>query len=170
MRPEINHSHQIVKNAAAQQEIEERLNSKKVVYKNHQRAKINGTTSQREMNPVIEEMYRVLINKVKELYCTLPNEEDRIIVQLNNKLDPTDSHGLFTLMTPTLFFYLECDIMNNYRIEYLFYQCPFETEIEQLIKQYSVRSYSTEIVKQPDYPTFFRNCLQVQPDRFVHVL
>lgn len=169
MRPELTHTHQIIKDIAAQQEIEERLNSKKV-YKNHQRAKLNGTTSQKEMNSVIEEIYRVILKKVKELYCKLPNEEDRIIIQLNNKLDPTDSHGLFTLMTPTFFFYLECDIVNNYRIEYLFYQCPFETEIEQLIKQYLVHSHSTEIVKQPDYPTFFRNCLSVQPDRFVHVL
>jgi hypothetical protein len=104
------------------------------------------------------------------LYSTLPNAEDRIIILLNNRLDPTDCQGLFTLITPTFFFYLECDILNNYRVEYLFHDCPVEAEIQQLINQFCMRSYSTEVVKQPDYPMFFRTCLSVQPPRFIHQL
>lgn len=170
MRPELNQNRQIHKDLEAQKQIEARLNSTKRVYKNSTRAKMNGTTSQKAMNPVIANMYHVILKKVKELYSTLPNKEDRMIILLNNELDATDSHGLFTLITPSFFFYLECDIMNNYRIEFLFHLCPFEEEIQQLINAFSMRSYSTEVVNQPNYSAFFNRCLSVQPDRFIHQL
>lgn len=167
MRPELNRNH---KNLQAQQEIEARLSSTKKVYKNHLRASLNGTTSQKGMNPAIEGMYHAILRQVKELYHTLPNKEDRIVIELNNELDPTDSHGLFTLITPSFYFYLECDILNNYRIEYLFHFCPFEQQIQKLIDQFSMRSYSTEVVKQEDYPAFFNRCLSCQPPRFIRQL
>lgn len=170
MRAEITRNLQTTKNLAAQQEIEARLASTKTIYKNHQRAKQYGTTSQKSMNPAIEGIYHAILKKVKELYKGLPNKEDRIIIELNNAQDPTDSHGLFTLMTPSFFFYLECSITNQYRIEYLFDSCPVEDDIQALISKFAVRSYSTEVVKQPDYPTFFRRALSCQPDRFIHHL
>ncbi|WP_157766498.1 hypothetical protein [Pedobacter ginsengisoli] len=170
MRPELNRNPPNHKNLEALKQIEARLSSTKRVYKNSIRAKLNGTTSQKAMNPVISGFYHVIVNKVKELYSKLPNKEDRVIIELNNELDPTDSHGLFTLITPTFFFYLECSITNQYRIEYQFHNCPVEEEIQQLINAFSMRSYSTEVVNQPDYPAFFQRCLQVQPDRFIHQL
>lgn len=170
MRAEHFQKHEIIKDLAAQREIEDRLANGKRVSKNHIRAKLFGTDTQRAVNPTIFEMYSVIVNKVKELYSKLPNAEDRIIILLNNQLDPTDCQGLFTLIAPTFFFYLECDILSNYRIEYMFDQCPVEAEIHQLINQFSMRSYSTEVVKQADYPSFFRRCLQVNPDRFIHQL
>ncbi|MCX2451113.1 hypothetical protein OQX61_07495 [Pedobacter sp. PLR] len=170
MRAEIRQNKENNTNLQSQQEIERRLRSGKRVYKNHQRAKLNSTDSQQSLNPAIENMYHVIVRKIKELYSQLPNKEDKVMIEFNNADDPTDSHGLFTVMTPTFFFYLECDIKNNYRIEYLFHNCPLETEIMQLINKYSMASYSTEVVNQPDYPTFFRNCLQVQPSRFIFQL
>lgn len=172
MKPEIRHHiQQNNKNLQTQQEIEDRLRSGKRVLKNSTRSKLFGTTSQKAMNPAIEEMYHVIVKRVKELYTQLPNKEDRVMIEFNNfEEDPTDSHGLFTIATPSLFFYLECDIKNNYRIEYLFHLCPLETEIQQLINQFSMRSYSTEVVKQSDYPTFFRNCLSLQPSRYIFQL
>ena len=170
MKPEITRDTQITKNLAAQQEIEARLSSAKTIYKNHQRAKQYGTKAQQAFNPVIQGMYNAILKKVKELHKGLPNKDDRIIIELNNEQDPTDSHGLFTLLTPSFFFYLECDIKNNYRIEYLFRDCPVEQEIQKLIDRFAMRSYSTEVVKNSDYPTFFRNCLACQPSRFIHQL
>lgn len=170
MRPEINHNPRNHKNLEAQKQIEERLSSTKRVYKNVTRAKMNGTTSQKAINPAIAGMFHTIVKKAKELYSTLPNKEDRVIIELNNEQDPTDSHGLYTLITPSFFFYLECDILSNYRIEYQFDQCPVEAEIQQLINQFAMKSFSTEVVKQTDYPKFFRRCLSVQPDRFIHQL
>jgi hypothetical protein len=170
MKAETHQNQQNAKDWQAVQEIEERLSSGKRVSKTHIRAMLNSNDSQKDCNSTISGMYHVIVNKVKELYSTLPNAEDRIIILLNNRLDPTDCQGLFTLITPTFFFYLECDILNNYRVEYLFHDCPVEAEIQQLINQFCMRSYSTEVVKQPDYPMFFRTCLSVQPPRFIHQL
>jgi len=170
MRPELNHNRQIQKNLEAQKQIEARLSSTRRVYKNATRAALHGTSSQKSINPAIAGMFHTIVKKAKELYSKLPNKEDRVIILLNNELDPTDSHGLYTLITPSFFFYLECDILSNYRIEYQFDQCPVEAEIQQLINQFAMKSFSTEVVKQADYATFFRTCLQVQPDRFIHQL
>jgi hypothetical protein len=170
MKAEILRNHPITKNEAALEQIEARLTSTKTIYKNHQRAKQYGTSGQKAFNPVVQGMYFAILKKTKELYKGLPSKEDRIIIELNNEQDPTDSHGLFTLLTPSFFFYLECDIKNNYRIEYLFHDCPVEQEIQKLIDRFAMRSYSTETVKQPDYPTFFRQVLSCQPDRFIHHL
>jgi len=167
MRAEITRNHQISKNKAALEQTEARLSSTKTIYKNHQRAKQYGTTSQKTMNPVIADMYHVIVKLVKQLYSSLPDKDERIVIEINNEVDPTDSHGLFTLMTPSFFFYLECSITNQYRIEYLYHHCEFEREINALINKFAVRSYSTEVVKNPDYQTFFRNCLACQPDRFI---
>ncbi|MBB5437942.1 hypothetical protein HDC92_001616 [Pedobacter sp. AK017] len=167
MKAEITRNSQIAKNEAALEQIEARLASTKSIYKNHQRAKQYGTTSQKTMNPVIADMYHVIVKLVKQLYSSLPDKDERIVIEINNEVDPTDSHGLFTLMTPSFFFYLECSITNQYRIEYLYHHCEFEREINALINKFAVRSYSTEVVKNPDYQTFFRNCLACQPDRFI---
>lgn len=170
MRAEINHNQENYKDLQSQEAIKERLRSKKKVYKNYLRAKLNGTTTQKGMNPVISQMYHIIVKKVKELITELPNKEDRVLIEFDNEKDPTDSHGLFSLITPSFFFYLECDILNNYRIEYLFHECPFEEKAQKLIDQFSVRSFSTDVVKKYDYPTFFKRCLEVQPPRFIHHL
>jgi len=170
MKTEFIRTTEITKDLPAQQEIEERLVHGKRVYKNYQRAKANGTDSQKGINPVIEQMYHIIVKKVKMLYTSLPNKEDRVVIMLNNEQDPTDSHGLFTILTPHFFFYLECDIVNQYRIEYLFHNCPVETEIQQLIIEFSMKSYSTEKMNVPHYPTYFNNVLSCQPDRFIHRL
>lgn len=170
MRAEIRHTPEKSDNSQSKEQIEDRLNSGNRVYKNHQRARLNGTTSQKSLNPAIADMYHVIVRKVKELCTQLPNKEDKVMIEFSNADDPTDSHGLFTLMTSTFFFYLECDIMNNYRVEYLFHNCPVEPEIQQLINQFSIRSYSTELVKQDNYSAFFQRCLQVQPSRFIFQL
>ncbi|TKC57685.1 hypothetical protein FBD94_20650 [Pedobacter hiemivivus] len=167
MKPEITRNTQITKDKAALEQIETRLSSTKSIYKNKTRAAQYGSNAQQSFNPVIQGMYFAILKKTKELYKGLPSKEDRIIIELNNEQDPTDSHGLYTLITPSFFFYLECSITNQYRIEYQFDHCPFEEEIKTLIDRFAMRSYSTEAVKQPDYPTFFRNCLACQPDRFI---
>jgi hypothetical protein len=157
------------KNYKALKEIEARSTSAQRVYKNYQRAK-RGTTTQREMNPVIEGMYHQLVKKAIQLFSILPNKEDRVMLEINLQQDPLNSHGLYNILTNSFFFYLECDIKSNYRVEYLFFKCPLEKEIQALIDKFALRSYCTEVVQQPDYPTFFTNCLRCTPERFIRLL
>ena len=144
-------------------------NSKKRVFKNYQRG-ANSTDTQKKINPFINDMYYIIVKKVKELYSTLPAKEDRVMIELNLQSHPGDVSGLYCICTSTFFFHLECDVMSNYKIEYQLHECPFEEEILALMKKYSVRSYSTEIMKQPDYPAFFQRALRAQPDHFIHLL
>lgn len=164
------HSQENKKDLRLVEEMEAIWSSKKHVYKNYRRMDVNGTTMQRLVNPVIHDMYHFIVDSVKELYSKLPNQEDRVMIELNLKSCPNDAAGLYCIATNSFFFHLECDVQTNFKIEYQFHQCPFEKEIQTLINKFCVRSYSTEVMKQPDYPAFFKRCLQVQPERFVRIL
>ena len=164
------HSQENNKDIRLVEEMEKMWSTPKHVSKNYMKMKVNSTTMQNKVNPAIHDMYHIIIESVKELFSRLPNKEDRVIIELNLMGCPVEVSGLYCIATPSFFFHLECDVWTNYKIEYQFCQCPFEKEIQALIDKFSVRSYSTEIMKQPDYPAFFKRCLQVQPERFIKVL
>jgi hypothetical protein len=164
------HSQENNKNLPALNEIEARLKSTKKIFKNHQRAKAKGTTNQKQMNPCIEQMYRMLVDKVKILCCSLPDKSDRVMIELDQQADPFDTSGIYCIMTPSIYLYLECDIKSNYRIEYHFHNCPIEKQVQEWINKLAIRAYSTDVVNQQDYPAFFNEVLRCQPERFIHLL
>ncbi|MEE1945064.1 hypothetical protein VRU48_08095 [Pedobacter sp. KR3-3] len=166
----IKHKQENNKNLASLNEIEERLKSQKPKYKNYQRAKTHGSKNQTDTNSAIEFFYHSLVEKVKELHATLPNKEDRVVILLDLTKDPVNLSGIHCLVTPSFFVHLECDYYNNYKVEYQFFKCQFEGQIQELINKLSLRSYSTQITTQPEYPAFFKRCLQVNPERFIHLL
>jgi len=164
------HSQESNKDQRLLAEMEAMWSSTKTVSKNYKKMHVNASDTQKKINPVIHDMYHFVVESVKELYSKLPNKEDRVMIELNLKACPLDVSGLYCVLTPHFYFHLECDVMTNFKIEYQFFQCPFEKEIQALIDKYSIRSYSTEIVKREDYPSFFERCLQVNPERFIRVL
>ena len=142
----------------------------KSVYKHHQKAAKFASPNQKKINLAINDTYHLLIELVKELYSTLPNESDRIIVEMNRAEEPLNPICMYTFLTPHFYFYLECSIVFQYRVEYQFDQCPFEKEIMHRLKTTILRDYSTEIMKMPDYPHFFAEVLKHQPEKFKRVL
>lgn len=158
------------KNLKVLQEMEDRWKRRKAVYKNHQRASKYGSITQKKVNPCISYMFQIVVKRVKEMYCKLPNKADRVMIELPLKDSPSEPSALYCIITSTSYLYIECDYLNNYKVEYQFHRCPFEEEIQQLINKMALRAYSTEIMNQPDYPTFFTNCLRVQPERFITLL
>lgn len=163
------HKYENDKNTASLTEIEERLSSKRKVFKNYVRA-AKGTTTQRTMNPAIEQLYHAAVSKIKPLFAALPNPYDRVIIQLNHKNEPLDPMGLFCLMSSTFYFFIECDFKNDYRVEYMFHNCPIQAEVMQMIDSMSLRSYSTEVVQKKDYDEMFKQSLRSQPERFITLL
>lgn len=111
-----------------------------------------------------------LISQVKDLYSKLPNSDDRIVVEMNRAQEPNNPISIYCFMTQHFYFYLECDMMLRYRVEYQLFNCPFEQEILKAMKQTILRSHSTEIMKMPNYPAFFKEVLRVQPEKFKRVL
>jgi hypothetical protein len=158
------------KNLASLNEIEARLASTKQPFNNFRRAKRYASKQQQDKNFAIEHFYHSLVKKVKELYATLPNKEDRVVILLDRTKDPANHSGVHCFLTPSFFIHLECDIYNNYKVEYQFCNCPFQQEIEKLLNGLLLSSFSTQITMQPDYPAFFRRCLAVNPERFIHLL
>lgn len=140
------------------------------VYKHHQKAAKFASPNQKKINLAIHDTYHLLIELVKELYATLPNESDRIIVEMNRAEEPLNPICMYTFLTPHFYFYLECSIVYQYRVEYQFDNCPFEQEIMHRLKTTILRNYSTEIMKMPNYREFFNEVLRVQPERFKRIL
>lgn len=151
-------------------QIEERLSSTKRVYKNTTRANKYGTDTQRGINPSIEFNYHSAVKRIKELFTILPNKCDRVMVILDQKQEPLNASDLYCIVTSTFFFHIQCDVLNNYKVEYLFYRCPLEEQIMKIIGEELLKSYSTEKVQQDDFPAFFKRVLSVQPERFIHLL
>jgi hypothetical protein len=144
--------------------------STKSVYKHHHKAAKFASPNQKKINLAINDTYHLLIELVKELYSTLPNESDRIIVQMNRAEEPLNPICMYTFLTPHFYFYLECSIVFQYRVEYQFENCPFEKEIMHRLKTTILRDYSTEIMKMPNYREFFAEVLKHQPERFKRIL
>lgn len=142
----------------------------KRVRKNYIKAEKFASPSLKRTNEAIEGSYHTLIDHVKKLYATLPNESDRIIVEMNRAEEPSNPISLYCFMTKHFYFYLECDIVFRYRIEYQMHNCPFEKEILKGLQETIMRSHSTEVVKMPNYSDFFEEVLEVQPDRFKRIL
>jgi len=163
------HPQEFNKDHKAVQEVEERWNSHKKYYKNTTRAR-KGTTTQKMVNPSIAKMYKVILTKVKKLFAASHYKIDRVVIELPLEGNPLDNSGIHCFITASFYFYLECDVRSNFRIEYLFHNCEHQQEIELLIHQFGMKAYSTEVVKLPDYPTFFQNCLKRNPERFITLL
>lgn len=158
------------KNLTLLNEIEARLASTRRAFTNYHKAKRYNSKKERELNQAIESFYHTLIKKVKELYSTLPNKADRVIILLDRTNDIGTYSGVHCFLTPHFFVHLECDIYFKYKVEYQFCLCPFQPEIEKLLASLLLTSFSTQITSQPDYPAFFRRVLACQPERFIHVL
>lgn len=138
------------------------------IYKNHQRAKLRGTQEQKRSNPLKESMYFIFINEVKELYKTLANPIDKVIVEVPLKKHPLDSEAIHSFMTPHFIAQLECNISNSYYIEYKFHNCPFENQLKTLMTKFGLDRISRESPRIDNYPQFFTNVLRCQPERFIY--
>lgn len=140
------------------------------VPKNYVKAKALKECEQKRKNIAIEESYHALIEYVKRLYATLPDQSDRIFVEMDRSKEPANPISIYCFMTKHFYFYMECDVFLQYRIEYQLEQCPFEKEILDGLKSHLMQSYSKEVMKMPNYPDFFKEVLRVQPGRFKQVL
>lgn len=158
------------KNTASLNEIETRYRTVKPRYRNDQRARKHCEPKETHLNEAIAFFYHTLVAKCKEMFSTLPNKEDRVMLMLDLTKDPVNSSGIHCIATSTFFIHLECDAYHKYRVEYQFYRCPFEKQIQEQINRLTLRSFSTQIATQADYPAFFRRVLACQPERFIHLL
>jgi len=81
-----------------------------------------------------------------------------------------NAFAMHSLMSNSIYLYLECDYSFNYRIEYAFNNCPFEAEIKKLLRPFVLVNSSKEIQLKPDFNTYFATVLNVQDKKYIHYL
>jgi hypothetical protein len=149
---------------------EDQWSSKKHSRKQFITADKKAFPSLKLQNHNIEVKYHSMLTTVKALYATLPNKQDRVIVEMNMKEHPLEVFQMHAFLTPHFMFVIECDVFNQYRIEYCIADCPFEAEIITMIDRLSLESHSTMVRKMPSYKDYFNEVLKVQPERFISVI
>ncbi|CAM3747459.1 hypothetical protein MUGA111182_06995 [Mucilaginibacter galii] len=108
-----------------------------------------------------------------------------ILVEAKTLLKPTDGHAfeldftrsraksklaLYAFITPTFYWYLECDPFTEYQVTYAFGNCPQEVAIRKLLSKFFVQEQLQEIKLQPDFDTYYRNVQQVQDRKHFYSL
>ena len=118
-------------------------------------------------NRSTEAAFHRIIDAVKQHL----SKSDKIYFERDFRHDKTHNcAAMHSFMTSSFYIYLECNIDYIYRVEFAFNNCPFESEIRQMLQPYPLDRQAVEVQKQPDYHTFFLNLLHIQDECYLHSL
>ncbi|WP_374950244.1 hypothetical protein [Mucilaginibacter sp.] len=110
--------------------------------------------------------YELILGKVKELYkysCELCYERDY-------KHDNENPFTVYSFLTSTFYWNIDCGLNFNITLEYQFWFCPFEQEIRDLFLHFNASIYVTEVSKQPTLPAFYKAVLAYQKPQYIKYL
>jgi hypothetical protein len=110
--------------------------------------------------------YECVLSKVKELYAN----SGETCYERDFKHDNENPFTIYSFLTPTFWWNIECDFVYNINIEYQFYNCPFEQEIRELFRHFNISLYVTEVQKKPSLTAFHKAVLAYQKPQFIHFL
>jgi hypothetical protein len=87
--------------------------------------------------------YELVLGKVKELY----HSSGELCYERDFKHDNENPFTIYSFLTSTFYWNIECDFVYNINIEYQFYNFPFEQEIRELFLHFNISLYVTEVKK-----------------------
>lgn len=122
------------------------------------------------VNEPFEGVYHGLLKSIKAMLATLPNEQDRTVIELDRKRDATSVFGMHDFLAPSIYFSLECDEMDRYWIYYAFNKSTFKKEIEAKFEYCSILSRLKVKEFKPNFDTFYKAALAFQPPSNITVL
>ena len=94
------------------------------------KAKHKNGELQNRANATIEHIYHSILNKAKKLSLT----SSRPLFERDYRKDTLENHfAMHAFMSESFYFYLECDIIYSYQIQYSFHNCPFEQELRAML-------------------------------------
>ena len=124
-------------------------------------------------NSIIELTYHEILKVTKGLYSQLQSDSKRTVFEKNCKNDNRDGIlSMHTFLTSSCYLHLECSFDFKYRIQYDFFNCPFENELMMLIQlreDYSPGSCKHWQTK-PNCEEFFNRVIQVQDKEHIYLL
>lgn len=114
-------------------------------------------------NECVEASYHEVLTALKSHYLT-PGE---IYYERDLKHVQDDWLGMHSFVSEHFYWQLYCAAYYDYEIEFAFNDCPYESEIRKMFRAYPLDRQAKEIQLQPDYATFYRRVLSIQPAEFI---
>jgi hypothetical protein len=128
---------------------------------------LQNRPQQRLQNDAVEFDYHRILDVVKRLYL----KHGEVYFDRDYKHDKTENClAMHSFMTPTFYWYLECDFCYDFRVEYDFCNCPFESSILAMLKPYPMDRASKRIQLKPDFNTYYNGVVKVQDAKYIHSL
>ncbi len=132
------------------------------------KTKVCGFLTQRELNRIRTRIWaydkvikqaKVLLLKPGDVYFERDYREDDI--------DPFSVHSL---LTPTFYFDIHCDLCLQVIVHYQFQDCPHEEEIRALFNTDQLIESCSPPPKVVDLPAFLQRVIAYQKPEFIHTL
>ena len=126
----------------------------------------------KDINKLVEAYYKDVLAFVKPLISTLPDTYSRTVFERDYREDSSEnSFAMHSFITPSFFWYLECDYAYRYRVEYDFHNCPFEEQIRnKLSGMYTLLERTEQRHLQPNCEEFLKRVFKVQDEKYRLVL
>lgn len=117
------------------------------------------------LNETIAMQYHRILKTVKEKYL----EPGTAYFERDYKDDITDPFRLHGFISSNFYFMLECDFTFVMKMEYDFYNCPFEAEILSLLRFATGLNRAFHTPKQPIIPEYLKATTAYQDSQFIHI-
>ena len=126
----------------------------------------------KNINFMVELYYKQLLEFAKDLLSTLPDAYSRSVFEKDSRED--NSENCFTMhsfISPSFCWLLECDLSYAYRVEYDFYNCPFEYQIRAMIERLEpYNKYFGHWPLKPNCEEYLERVFEVQGEQYTFVL
>ncbi|MFA6246246.1 MAG: hypothetical protein WC615_04855 [Mucilaginibacter sp.] len=110
--------------------------------------------------------YECVLRKVKELYAN----SGETCYERDYKHDNENPFTIYSFLTSTFWWDIECDFVYQINIVYQFENSPHEDAIRALFREFHLTPYITEVAKQPSLAGFHKAVLAYQKSQFIHTL
>jgi hypothetical protein len=126
----------------------------------------------KNINYMVETYYKELLNYAKSLISTMPDAYSRTVFERDYREDESEnSFTMHSFLTPNVHLLLECDFAYHYRVEYDFFNCPFEELIiDKMTGMRTLFRYAEQKHLQPNCEEYLKRVFKVQDEKYILVL
>lgn len=144
------------------------LNKQDRMVKRWKLAKKRTWDKKQQLNNItLETNYYAALKKIKQV---LSNQQQTVFERDYKEDNLENALAMHAFLSPSFYFYLECDFAYYYQVEYAFNNCKQEAQIMAILKTYQLDQMGKQVRLQPDFSTFYRNVIAIQDKQYLYVL
>ncbi|WP_342644880.1 hypothetical protein [Mucilaginibacter sp. CSA2-8R] len=118
-------------------------------------------------NNFIDSEYTLILIEIKKLFA----KEAPLVFERDYREDKTASaQAMHCFVTPSFYFYLECDLAFNYRVEYAFGYCRLNDDILTQLNSLALDDCLFEVPLPLPFYLFYRMVQHAQPVEYFYTL